>query len=259
MAGGYRASSQGADETASPLQSQLSKFDHRTISSPSSSESAKRKTKTKAGRKWGNETPSESDMASLDFSVDKAGSERSTLDLQSLVDEASLGTRTKDGMYEVKDWDFGPKDDETNDVIARALESGTSSKPPASSLGSLGSLFARLTGSKVLTEDDLQPVLEGMKQHLMKKNVAKEIADKVCEGVGESLVGKKVGGFQSMCARVYWYRYAELVSSDEHCRPRGIIDFLDKNPHTQDLYRSIVVHPDEAHVTPHFLSTTHSV
>lgn len=140
-------------------------------------------------------------MASLDFSVDKAGSERPTLDLQSLVDEASLGTRTKDGMYEVKDWDFGPKDDETNGVIARALGSDAS-KPAASSLGSLGSLFARLTGSKVLTEDDLQPVLEGMKQHLMKKNVAKEIADKVCEGVGESLVGKKVGGFQSTCVRV---------------------------------------------------------
>lgn len=140
-------------------------------------------------------------MASLDFSLDKANSGangRLTLDLQSLVDEASLGTRTKDGMYEVKDWDFGPKDDETDNVIARALRSDAS-KQSTSSLGSLGSLFARLTGSKVLTEDDLKPVLEGMKQHLMKKNVAKEIADKVCEGVGEGLVGKKVGGFQSMC------------------------------------------------------------
>jgi signal recognition particle receptor subunit alpha len=49
----------------------------------------------------------------------------------------------------------------------------------------------------VLTEADLKPVLDGMKQHLMKKNVAKEIADRVCEGVGESLIGKKVGSFQS--------------------------------------------------------------
>jgi len=165
----------------------------------SDNESTKRKTK-KAGRKWGEETPSESDMASLDFSIDKASAGAngpSTLDLQSLVDEASLGTRTKDGMYEVKDWDFDSKGDETDDVIARALRSDASKQSSASSLGSLGSLFARLTGSKVLTEDDLKPVLEGMKQHLMKKNVAKEIADKVCEGVGESLVGKKVGGFQT--------------------------------------------------------------
>ncbi|KAH0830391.1 SRP54-type protein [Lanmaoa asiatica] len=165
----------------------------------SDNESTKRKTKTKAGRKWGDETPSETDMASLDFSLDKADSGangRLTHDLQSLVDEASLGTRTKDGLYEVKDWDFGSKVDETSGVIARALQSDAS-KQSASSLGALGSLFARLTGSKVLTEDDLKPVLEGMKQHLMKKNVAKEIADKVCEGVGESLVGKKVGGFQT--------------------------------------------------------------
>ncbi|KAN0075341.1 SRP54-type protein, GTPase domain containing protein [Tylopilus felleus] len=165
----------------------------------SDSESTKRRSSAKAGRKWGDETPSESDMASLDFSLDKqsAGADgRPTIDLQSLVDEGSLGTRTRDGMYEVKDWDFGAKDDETNDVVARALGTDTS-KQSTSSLGSLGSLFARLTGSKVLTEDDLKPVLEGMKQHLMKKNVAKEIADKVCEGVGESLVGKKVGGFQT--------------------------------------------------------------
>ena len=200
-------------------------------------------------------------MASLDFSLDKqsAGADgRPTIDLQSLVDEGSLGTRTRDGMYEVKDWDFGAKDDETNDVVARALGTDTS-KQSTSSLGSLGSLFARLTGSKVLTEDDLKPVLEGMKQHLMKKNVAKEIADKVCEGVGESLVGKKVGGFQSTYPGVSWYCYAELVYSDEQCCPYGVVDFSDENPHTQDLHRSIVVHPDEADVASHFLSTTDSV
>ncbi|KAF9228661.1 P-loop containing nucleoside triphosphate hydrolase protein [Gyrodon lividus] len=165
----------------------------------SDNESTKRKTKSKTQRKWGNEVPSESDMASLDFSVDKPNSGANghlSHDLQSLVDEASLGSRTKDGMYEVKDWDFGQKVDHTDHAIARALRPDVT-KQSMGSLGSLGSLFARLTGSKVLTEEDLKPVLEGMKQHLMKKNVAKEIADKVCEGVGESLIGKKVGGFQT--------------------------------------------------------------
>jgi len=59
-----------------------------------------------------------------------------------------------------------------------------------------------LTGSKVITAADLEPVLNGMREHLMKKNVAKEIADKVCEGVGENLVGKKVGGFNSIKSEV---------------------------------------------------------
>ncbi|KAK7693318.1 hypothetical protein QCA50_002885 [Cerrena zonata] len=165
---------------------------------------AKRKTKSKTQRKWGNEAPTESDMASLDFSYEKPGDAvNAAPDLNSLVDETSLGIRTQDGMYEVKDWEFGTKNSVADDMISKALNSSQASKPaPSGSLGALGSLFARITGSKVLTEEDLKPVLEGMKQHLMKKNVAKEISEKVCEGVGESLVGKKVGGFQTTNAAV---------------------------------------------------------
>ncbi|KAI6164334.1 SRP54-type protein [Pisolithus thermaeus] len=178
----------------------------------SENESSKRKTKTKTQRKWGDEVPTESDMATLDFSLDKpdAGMDgRLASDLKSLVDSASLGTRTKDGLYEVKDWDFGNKGDAS--VIAKALNQEAAQRA-TSSLGALGSLFARLTGSKVLTEQDLKPVLEGMKQHLMKKNVAKEIADKVCEGVGQGLVGKKVGGFQTTSNTVRSALSASLTS-----------------------------------------------
>jgi signal recognition particle receptor subunit alpha len=145
-------------------------------------------------------------MASLDFSnkqLSDLDAHSASNDLQALVDKTSLGTRNKDGLYEVRDWEFGNRKT-ADDVISEALSgvSDKESKPAQSSLGALGSLFARFTGSKILSEDDLKPVLEGMKQHLMKKNVAKAIADKVCEGVGESLVGTKVGGFQSApCAR----------------------------------------------------------
>jgi signal recognition particle receptor subunit alpha len=139
-------------------------------------------------------------MASLDFSSEKSNSvdrQTGSHDLRVLIDQSSLGTRTVGGLYEVKDWEFS-KREEVDDLITSALRPTVDKEvAPSGSLGVLGSLFARLTGSKVLTPQDLKPVLEGMKQHLMKKNVAKEIADKVCEGVGESLVGKKIGGFQS--------------------------------------------------------------
>jgi signal recognition particle receptor subunit alpha len=139
-------------------------------------------------------------MASLDFSEDKPNEngQAGSSDAQALVDQSSLGTRTHDGLYEVRDWEFSNEGDNTDDVIARALKPVEKSTTASGSLGALGSIFARLTGSKVLTQDDLNPVLDAMKQHLMKKNVAKDTAEKVCEGVGESLVGKKVGGFQSM-------------------------------------------------------------
>lgn len=140
-------------------------------------------------------------MAALDFSTDKPGTdeESGSLDLSALVDKASLGTRGQDGLYEVKDWEFA-KNSEENDFVSRTLAAQQEKEQLTQSnnaLGSLGSIFARLTGSKVLTQSDLKPVLEGMKQHLMKKNVAKVISEKICEGVGEGLIGKKVGGFQS--------------------------------------------------------------
>ena len=137
-------------------------------------------------------------MASLDFSyvdVSSPNVPARTTDVAALVDQASLGT-VKDGIYEVKDWEFASTSELSSSALTQALHQGKEEK---TSLGLLGNVFARLTGSKVLTQEDLKPVLEGMKQHLMKKNVAKEIADKVCEGVSEGLVGKKLGSFQCMC------------------------------------------------------------
>ena len=169
----------------------------------SSDAQAKRKSKAKTQRKWGDENPTEADMAALDFSVNRGenygSSSNGSVLLESLVDQDSLGTRMSDGTYEVKDWDFTKDSSNVDDAIASALKPLDSKAPPSSegTLGALGSFFSRLTGSKVLTESDLKPVFEAMKQHLMQKNVAMEIADKVCEGVGESLVGKKLGSFQS--------------------------------------------------------------
>lgn len=165
-------------------------------------------------RKWGDNPPTEADMASLDFS-DKHEFVNGQTELHNpriLIDQSSLGTRTIDGLYEVKDWEFS-KHEEVDDMIAKALRPTVHKEvPPTGSLGAMSSLFARLTGSKVLTTQDLKPVLEGMKQHLMKKNVAKEIADKVCEGVGESLVGKKVGGFQSTYTELWFCSHLNLFT-----------------------------------------------
>ena len=137
-------------------------------------------------------------MASLDFSVDKPSdaSLSNSVDINALVDRNSLGTRSQDGLYEIKDWEF-TKESNGGDIITRTLQAQQEGQSSSKPTGTLASIFARLTGSMVLTETDLKPTLEAMKQHLMKKNVAKEIAERVCEGVGESLVGKKVGSFQS--------------------------------------------------------------
>ncbi|KAM5539011.1 hypothetical protein V8D89_007234 [Ganoderma adspersum] len=195
--------------------------------SDSESPISKRKARTKEQRKWGDQAPTEFDMASLDYSfVSEAADEhQSTLDMSSLVDNASLGIRTQDGLYEVKDWEFTTHGEKTaEDVIAEVLKKGgQEAKPTSGPLGALGSIFARLTGSKMLTEEDLKPVLEAMKQHLMKKNVAKEISEKVCEDVGQSLVGKKVGGFQTTTSAV---RQALANSITRILTPKTSTDLL---------------------------------
>jgi signal recognition particle receptor subunit alpha len=157
----------------------------------------------KVARKWDDSLITENDMAALDFSVGgPSATDAPEVILNGLIDEDSLGTK-KNGIYEVKDWSFstGQKGGEDeDDLISQALNAkldvNGKSQLVDTPTSTLGNIFARLTGSKVLTEQDLKPVLSAMQDHLMKKNVAKDIAEQVCEGVGESLKGRKIGGFR---------------------------------------------------------------
>jgi signal recognition particle GTPase len=56
---------------------------------------------------------------------------------------------------------------------------------------------------KPLESTDLAPILQNFKDHLISKNVASEIADKLCESVGSSLVGKTLGTFQSNFQKIF--------------------------------------------------------
>jgi signal recognition particle receptor subunit alpha len=45
-------------------------------------------------------------------------------------------------------------------------------------------------GSKTITEEIMNPVLDKMRDHLIAKNVAAEIAGKLCDSVAAKLNGK---------------------------------------------------------------------
>jgi signal recognition particle receptor subunit alpha len=49
----------------------------------------------------------------------------------------------------------------------------------------------------VLTKEDLEKAMKGMEEHLLKKNVAREAALRLCEGVEKELIGVKTGSFES--------------------------------------------------------------
>lgn len=165
-------------------------------------------------RRWGDTPVTADDMAALDYSTpapDSSANDTVSVDKESLVSSEALGTRNETGAYQVADWDFrrAPVTSQENlpseeEIIARGTSrlSLNRAADDASSQSSWTSMFSRLTGSKILTRNDLAPVLVEMEKHLMSKNVAKDIAEKLCDSVGAALVGKKLGGLSSVKSEV---------------------------------------------------------
>jgi signal recognition particle receptor subunit alpha len=165
-------------------------------------------------RKWGDSSVTAEDMASLDYSTPPPTGDATsgtstptspTVDKEALVSEEAMGVRTANG-YEVADWDYRREDlPSEEEILARAtsrlkVSEDDGPESSANTEGRWSSMFSRLTGKKTLTREDLQPVLAEMERHLMDKNVAKDIAEKLCDSVGTALVGKKLGGLTSMSA-----------------------------------------------------------
>lgn len=156
-------------------------------------------------RKWGDSQVSSEDMAALDYSA--PAPETATVDVDTLVSSEAMGTRTATGNYEVADWDYGRNDDlpTEEEILARRtqkLKIDDDDEEDAKDSGAWTNMFSRLSGKKVLTKEDLRPVLADMEKHLMSKNVAKDIAEKLCDAVGSAIVGKKLGGLTSVKSEV---------------------------------------------------------
>ena len=54
------------------------------------------------------------------------------------------------------------------------------------------SLFRGLVGGKSLSDADITPVLDKLQDHLISKNVAAEISEKLCNSVRQKLEGKVI-------------------------------------------------------------------
>jgi len=71
-------------------------------------------------------------------------------------------------------------------------------------MGKLTSFFKGLTGQKVLERSDLEAPLAKMKDLLIVKNVATDIAENLCESVLQSLVGKSISSFKGFTQYLHW-------------------------------------------------------
>lgn len=68
--------------------------------------------------------------------------------------------------------------------------------------GGVFSLFKGLVGSKNINQQDMVPILDKLKDHLISKNVASDIAVKLCESVATKLEGRVLGTFESVTSTV---------------------------------------------------------
>uniref|UniRef100_A0A8C1PMQ6 SRP receptor subunit alpha n=2 Tax=Cyprinus carpio TaxID=7962 RepID=A0A8C1PMQ6_CYPCA len=92
--------------------------------------------------------------------------------------------------------------------------------------GGFGGMFGMLkglVGSKNLTQEDMEPVLDKMRDHLIAKNVAAEIASQLCNSVAKKLEGKVMGTFTTVASTVKQALQDSLV---QILQPKRRVDIL---------------------------------
>lgn len=154
---------------------------------------------TKKMRKWdASGLADEDDGENLDYSA-PANDAAAASSVEAVSD---WGHRTGKGQFVLKD--LG---EEVHSILENADAEKTKVSAPTGVVGSgfnaIGGFFRNIVGGKVLTEADLEKPLRAMEDHLLKKNVAREAAVRLCEGVQRELVGKKTGNFQSVDAELH--------------------------------------------------------
>uniref|UniRef100_A0A3B3T6M3 SRP receptor subunit alpha n=1 Tax=Paramormyrops kingsleyae TaxID=1676925 RepID=A0A3B3T6M3_9TELE len=98
--------------------------------------------------------------------------------------------------------------------------------PQSTKKGGIGGMFGMLkglVGSKNLTRKDMEPVLEKMRDHLIAKNVAADIASQLCDSVAKKLEGKVMSTFTTVATTVKQALQDSLV---QILQPKRRVDVL---------------------------------
>lgn len=139
------------------------------------------------------------DLASLERTKDKPEDENNYVPAdKTLIGMMKGGIKDlevdSDSEMEIEEDD----DDNDNDVDEVKVNKPTVQKKSSG----MFSMFKSLVGNKSLKHDDMLPVLDKFKDHLISKNVASDIAGKLCDSVATKLEGKVLGTFESIASTV---------------------------------------------------------
>uniref|UniRef100_A0A1B6BYV7 SRP54-type proteins GTP-binding domain-containing protein n=1 Tax=Clastoptera arizonana TaxID=38151 RepID=A0A1B6BYV7_9HEMI len=151
------------------------------------------------------------DMADLDRCKDRPE------DGEIVADTALVG-KMVGGIKDLEVESDSEEEEEEDDEIEVQVK-----KPSANKSSGVFSMFRGLVGNKSLSRETMQPALEKLKDHLIAKNVASDIAYKLCDSVSAKLEGKVLGTFESIASTVKTTLNESLV---QILSPRRRVDIL---------------------------------
>ncbi|KAJ8719439.1 hypothetical protein PYW08_011614 [Mythimna loreyi] len=163
------------------------------------------------------------DLPSLDFSTDKPEDANTEI----TPDTQLIGQMTG----AIRDLEV-ESDESSSDE-----EPEQSAHPSPKKTGGMFSIFKGLVGSKALTEESMRPVLDKLQDHLIGKNVAADIANKLCDSVAVKLEGKVLGTFDSVAKTVKATLTESLV---QILSPKRRVDILRDCMHAKSQGRPYV-------------------
>ncbi|KAJ2951453.1 hypothetical protein O0L34_g13605 [Tuta absoluta] len=127
------------------------------------------------------------DLPNLDFSTDNPDDQPREIN----IDTQLVGQMTG----AIRDLEVESDSDSSEEEEVTTKKSNNKS-------GGMFSMFKGLVGSKALTEETMRPALDQLRDHLIGKNVAADIANKLCDSVAARLDGKVLGTFDSVARTV---------------------------------------------------------
>ncbi|KAK3548887.1 hypothetical protein QTP70_021244 [Hemibagrus guttatus] len=136
------------------------------------------------------------------------------------IQVGSMKGDLQDVEYESSE-DMDEEEEEQKDMLA--THDVIRKRPRKGGIGGMFGVLKGLVGSKTLTQQDMEPVLEKMKDHLIAKNVAADIASQLCDSVARKLEGKVMGTFTTVASMVKQALQDALV---QILQPKRRVDIL---------------------------------
>ncbi|KAA1101379.1 hypothetical protein PGT21_018090 [Puccinia graminis f. sp. tritici] len=188
-------------------------------------------TNKKTARKWDNGRITANDIAEYDFSEKDAHLDDSKTLSSNFIDKMSMGTRNQKGLYEVADFDRSRPDQKSEE---------DKSQPTLFSkiISSIPIFGGQKSGPITLREEDVKPMIEQIQLQLMKKNVAREIAVRICERIQVELIGKKLSD-RSTTALKKLINHSLEISLTKILTPKTSVDILADIHQKQDRQKQM--------------------